>query len=46
MGVAGPARLLVLGADVVPDVNGHQRKGVVLMKYDVQAVGKGELLEF
>ena len=46
VGVAGLAGRLVLGAYVIPDVDGHQRQGVVPVKYYVQPIRKGELLEF
>ena len=36
----GLARLLVLGADVVPDVDGDDRREVVLRDDEAQAVGE------
>ena len=46
VGEAGLARDLVLGADVVPDVHGHDGREVVLGDDQAQAVGQalvGEL---
>ena len=43
VGKAGPPLLFVLGADVVPDVNGDHRQRVVLVQDDVEAVGQREL---
>ena len=33
-----PSRPLVFGADVIPEVDRHQRRGVVLVQNDVEAV--------
>ena len=46
VGKAGPARPLVLGTDVIPDVDADDRRGVVFMQDDIQTVGKREFLEF
>jgi hypothetical protein len=40
---SGAAALLVLGADVIEDIDRHHRRGVVLMKDHTEAVGKREL---
>jgi hypothetical protein len=40
VGEAGPARLLVLAADVVPHADADDRDGVVLVDEDIQAVGE------
>jgi hypothetical protein len=45
MGKAGPAPLLVLRADVVPDVHGHDGGLVVLVNDHSEAVVENELLE-
>ena len=45
VGEAGPAGLLVLRADLVPQVHADERGGVVLVKDHVQAVGQGESLD-
>ena len=37
---SGPARPLVLRADVIPEVDGHQRRGVVLVENHAEAVGE------
>ena len=42
---AGLAGLLVLGADVVPEVDGHHRREVVGRDDDAQAVGQRVLAE-
>ena len=42
---AGAAGLLVLAADVVPDVDRHDRRLAVGVHHHAQAVGQGELLE-
>ena len=42
---AGSSGLLVGGADVVPDVDGHDRHRLVLMQDHVEAVGELELPE-
>ncbi len=41
VGEAGLAGLLVLGADVVPEVDGHDGRDVVGRHDDAQAVGAG-----
>ena len=41
---AGAARSLVLGTDVVPDVDGDDRRLAVGMHHHAQAVRQGELL--
>jgi hypothetical protein len=45
VGKAGAAYLFVLGTDMVPDVDRHQRYRVVLMQDDIKPVGKGYLLK-
>ena len=45
VGKAGSAYFLILGADMVPDVDRHQRNRVVLVEYDIEAVGEGELFK-
>jgi hypothetical protein len=45
MSEAGAAGPLVLGPDVVPEVDGHQRRGMVLVENDPQAVGKAVVVE-
>src|SRR5262245_16802987 len=45
MGEAGAPGALVLRADVVPHVHGHDRHVVVFVDDDVEAVGEGALLE-
>ena len=42
---AGVARPLVLGADVIPDVDGDDRAGVILVDEHVEAVGERVLRE-
>ena len=37
---AGAAGAFVLRADVIPEVDGHQRRGVVLVEDDAEAVGE------
>jgi hypothetical protein len=38
MSEPGPPRLFVLGPDVVPDVDRHNRAGVILVQKHVEAV--------
>ena len=45
MGEAGPADLLVLRPDVVPEVDGGNGQRVVFVQDDLQPVGKRVLLE-
>ena len=45
VGEAGPARPLVLRADVVPEVDRHQGQAPVVVEDDPQAVGQGVLGE-
>ena len=45
VGEAGLAGLLVLGADVVPEVDRHDRRQVVLGDDDAQAVGEAGITE-
>ena len=40
MSEAGTPRPLVLGPDVVPEVDGHQRRGVILIQYDAEAIAE------
>ena len=46
VGEPGPARPLVLGTDVIPDVDADDGRGVVFVQDDLQTVGERELLEF
>ena len=45
VGKAGAAHRLILGADVVPEVDGDPWQAMVFMKDDRQAVGQGIALE-
>ena len=45
VGEAGAAYFLILGADMVPDVDRHQRNRVVFVEDDVEAVGQSELFK-
>ena len=46
VGEPGPARPLVLGTDVIPDVHADNGRGVVFVQDDIQTVGKRKFLEF
>ena len=46
VGEAGLALVLVLGADVIPEVDRCHRERVVPGEYYVEAVGEGEFVEF
>ena len=45
VGKAGAAHLLILGANVVPDVDSRDGNSVVLVEDHVQAVGQGYFIE-
>ena len=46
VGEAGLAFVFVLGADMVPEVDGGYGEGVVAGEYHVEAVGECEFVEF
>ena len=46
VGEPGPARPLVLGTDVIPDVDADNGRRVVFVQDDLETIGERELLEF
>jgi len=41
----GPARSFVLRADVIPEVDGNERGGMVFVEDDTEAVGEAVVFE-